>query len=60
MNIAPGRMDIENNLPPPPQPNTVRGANVAPGLTSIINATQRLYPNQKNPLQVIICYQKLL
>jgi len=52
MNIAPGRMDIENNLPPPPQPNTVRGANVAPGLTSIINATQRLYPNQKNPLQV--------
>jgi len=32
---------------PPPQSN-----NLAPGLTSIIAACQRLYPDQKNPLQV--------
>jgi suppressor of fused-like protein len=50
MNLPPGRMDLENNVPP--QGGATRGSTLAPGLSSIITATHRLYPNQKNPLQV--------
>ena len=50
MNVPGGRLDMENNVPPPG--SAVRGTNLAPGLSSIITATHRLYPNQKNPLQV--------
>lgn len=47
MNVPGGRLDMENNV------SGARGTNLAPGLSSIITATHTLYPNQKNPLQVI-------
>ena len=53
MNPAPVvgvRSELGPHPPGPAQPPVSQGP--APGLVSIISALQRLYPNQKNPMQV--------